>query len=52
MKSGYVLDFSDRTFTFVGDSVGIDIFMRKVYYYGSGRSVQIDCAILERRIKL
>lgn len=36
MKSGYVLDFSDRTFQeFVGDSVGIDIYEEK-YNYGSG----------------
>ena len=36
MKSGYVLDFSDRTFQeFVGDAVGIDIYDEK-YNYGSG----------------
>ncbi|WP_091203852.1 abortive infection family protein [Flavobacterium xueshanense] len=36
MKSGYVLDFSDRTFQeFVGDSAGIDIYEEK-YIYGSG----------------
>ena len=36
MKSGYVMDFSDRTFQeFVGDAVGIDIYDEK-YNYGSG----------------
>ena len=36
MKTGYVLDFSDRTFQeFVGDAVGIDIYEEK-YNYGSG----------------
>jgi len=36
MKSGYVMDFSDRTFQeFVGDAVGIDIYEDK-YNYGSG----------------
>lgn len=36
MKSGYVMDFSDRTFQeFVGDVVGIDIYEEK-YNYGSG----------------
>jgi hypothetical protein len=36
MKSGYVLDFSDRTFSeFVRDSTGIDIF-KEAYHYASG----------------
>ncbi len=36
MKTGYVLDFSDRTFQeFVGDAVGVDIYDEK-YNYGSG----------------
>lgn len=36
MKSGYVMDFSDRTFQeFVGDAVGIDIYDEK-YNYASG----------------
>lgn len=36
MKSGYVMDFSDRTFQeFVGDAVGVDIYEEK-YNYGSG----------------
>ena len=36
MKSGYVLDFSDRTFQeFIGESIGIDILNVK-YNYGSG----------------
>ena len=36
MKSGYVMDFSDRTFQeFVGDAVGIDIYDEK-YNYGNG----------------
>jgi len=36
MKTGYVLDFSDRTFQeFIGESVGIDIYDEK-YMYASG----------------
>src|SRR5690554_2004275 len=36
MKSGYVMDFSDRTFKeFVGDAVGIDIYDEK-YNYETG----------------
>ena len=36
MKSGYVMDFSDRTFQeFIGDAIGIDIYDEK-YNYGSG----------------
>lgn len=36
MKSGYVLDFTDRTFQeFIGDTIGIDIYDEK-YNYGSG----------------
>lgn len=36
MKTGYVMDFSDRTFQeFVGDSVGIDIYEEK-YNHSSG----------------
>jgi len=36
MKSGYVIDFSDRTFQeFVRDAVGIDIYEKK-HNYGRG----------------
>lgn len=36
MKSGYVMDFSDRTFQeFIGDAIGIDIYDEK-YNHGSG----------------
>jgi hypothetical protein len=35
MKSGYVMDFSDRTFReFVSDAIGIDIFLAK-YHHGT-----------------
>ncbi len=36
MKSGYVMDFSDRTFQeFIGDAIGIDIYDEKCNH-GSG----------------
>ena len=41
MKSGYVMDFSDRTFQeFVGEATSLDINSEK-YHYASNKSQQI-----------
>ena len=39
MKSGYVMDFSDRTFQeFVGEAIGIDIFDEKYHYASNSKA--------------
>lgn len=39
MKSGYVMDFSDRTFReFVGEATGLDIFAEKYHYSSNSKA--------------
>lgn len=39
MKSGYVMDFSDRTFgEFVGEATGLDIFVEKYHYASNSKA--------------
>jgi predicted RNA-binding protein with PUA-like domain len=39
MKSGYVMDFSDRTFNeFVGEATGLDIFEEKYHYSSNSKA--------------
>ena len=39
MKSGYVMDFSDRTFQeFVGEAVGLNINDEKYYYSSNSKT--------------
>lgn len=39
MKSGYVMDFSDRTFgEFVGEATGLDIFAKKYHYASNSKA--------------
>lgn len=46
MKSGYVLDFSDRTFQeFVGDATGIDINQEKYYFLGTSKANRLRAFI-------
>ncbi len=44
MESGYVLDFSNRTFeTFISDSVNIEIYDNKYSKYGDSKAKRLRC---------